>query len=356
MSIVDCKVIDLLNKRKGILLLDETEEELDTRFKKLNLFNMCEMRRTFREMVIRTKQLNRFISGIVINEETLEQSTWGDKQSLTDLIVDAGIQAGVRIPERYLNLTEGRMVVSDPEGLKERLKKYRSSRVSFARIHGRFKYNGEFSEGLVRENCEAMAQIAKYCEEEGLYPLVQPHLVLEKPSSKVFMEATLCIVNNQASALKSLLAKPNNTVLSFKLPAEQDYLTAVRTLDIINSVVGTSFPGVSFLYSELDYGHSFRGLKCVQKLPSEFLFNFCAPLPLEILAIWNGNVTYNKKTQHTIRCSFRKIQDTMWDNRLKMLRRKRLEKMLYMEKKFINREKSITKEMKGLIKRALGFF
>ena len=62
-------------KGKGILAADESTGTITKRFDSINLNSSFENRRKYRELLFKTHDLNKFISGIILFDETIRQST-----------------------------------------------------------------------------------------------------------------------------------------------------------------------------------------------------------------------------------------------------------------------------------------
>ena len=65
---------------KGILAADESTNTIKKRFESINIESNFESRRSYRELLFKTKNLNEFISGVILYDETIKQKT--------DLIVE----------------------------------------------------------------------------------------------------------------------------------------------------------------------------------------------------------------------------------------------------------------------------
>ena len=66
---------NLSNPPKGILAADESTNTIKKRFDTINLDSTFETRRRYRELLFKTDKLNQHISGIIMFDETIRQST-----------------------------------------------------------------------------------------------------------------------------------------------------------------------------------------------------------------------------------------------------------------------------------------
>ena len=61
----------MIEKAKGILAMDESTPTMEKRLKGVGLESTEESRRAYREMLITTQNLGKYISGAILFEETL---------------------------------------------------------------------------------------------------------------------------------------------------------------------------------------------------------------------------------------------------------------------------------------------
>ena len=72
---LDKIAVTLSKPPKGILAADESTNTIAKRFDSISLDSSFENRRKYRELLIKTKDLKKFISGIILYDETIRQST-----------------------------------------------------------------------------------------------------------------------------------------------------------------------------------------------------------------------------------------------------------------------------------------
>jgi fructose-bisphosphate aldolase class I len=67
--------ISLVADDKGLLAMDESNPTCNKRFAKLGIAQTEESRRAYRELILTTPDLGKFISGVILYDETIRQST-----------------------------------------------------------------------------------------------------------------------------------------------------------------------------------------------------------------------------------------------------------------------------------------
>ena len=81
---------------KGIIAIDESNATIAKRFAGVGIENTEENRRAYREMLLTTPKLGDYISGAILYDETLRQST-KDGVPFTKVMMDNGIIPGIKV-------------------------------------------------------------------------------------------------------------------------------------------------------------------------------------------------------------------------------------------------------------------
>src|SRR5687767_7289796 len=81
---------------KGIIAIDESNTTIQKRFDGVGIENTGENRRAYRELLLGTPNLGQYISGAILFDETIRQST-KDGVPFTKLMMDNGIIPGIKV-------------------------------------------------------------------------------------------------------------------------------------------------------------------------------------------------------------------------------------------------------------------
>src|SRR5438552_8179784 len=119
---------------KGILAADESHATIGRRFEPLGIANSEENRRRYREMLLTTKGIGEFISGVILFDETIRQAA-DDGRPFVDVLVKEGIIPGIKVDRgtKPLAGTPGEQVTEGLDGLRERLAEYKKLGARFAK-------------------------------------------------------------------------------------------------------------------------------------------------------------------------------------------------------------------------------
>lgn len=119
---------------KGILAMDESKSTCDRRFEKLGIPTTEERRRTYRQLILTTPQLADFISGAILFDETIRQST-REGISFVKVMQTAGIVPGIKLDLGAKDLARcpGEKVTEGLDGLRDRIAEYYQMGARFAK-------------------------------------------------------------------------------------------------------------------------------------------------------------------------------------------------------------------------------
>ena len=80
----------------GILAADESTGTIGKRFESIKLENTSENARRYRELLFTTPDIEKYISGVILFDETTKQST-KDGKTFIKLLTEKGIIPGIKV-------------------------------------------------------------------------------------------------------------------------------------------------------------------------------------------------------------------------------------------------------------------
>eukprot|EP00168_Porphyra_purpurea_P009724 TRINITY_DN2388_c0_g1_i3.p2 TRINITY_DN2388_c0_g1~~TRINITY_DN2388_c0_g1_i3.p2 ORF type:complete len:215 (-),score=70.68 TRINITY_DN2388_c0_g1_i3:334-978(-) len=119
---------------RGILASDESNSTTGKRLAMVNLENTETNRRRWRELLYTAPDLGQYISGCIMFEETLFQST-GDGKQFVDVLNEQGIKPGIKVDTGLTALprTKNETATTGLDGLPERCARYYAQGARFAK-------------------------------------------------------------------------------------------------------------------------------------------------------------------------------------------------------------------------------
>lgn len=296
----------LMEAGKGILAADESEGTIAKRFAKINLPNSLDLRRDYREMLFRsTNAMTNYISGVILTEETLEQSA-ADGTAFRAILADADVIPGIKVDRGAFPMPgdSGEKITEGLDGLRQRLERYAALGAGFAKWRAVITINDVApTRNNIRANAHALARYAILCQEAGIVPVVEPEVVgdgdpgnhsLERCASvtgdvleNVFKELRLAGVD-----LGGMLLKPNMVlpgVNSRERPSFED--VARRTVAVLREHVPAAVPGIAFLsggQTDEEATAHLSAMNQIQGKPWPMTFSYGRALQNVALRTWAG--------------------------------------------------------------------
>ena len=89
---------NLVSDSKGILAMDESFPTIKKRFEKLNIEDTEKNRQIYRDLLVTAPDLNKYISGAILFDETIKQQTLSG-QSFPDFLNSINIIPGIKVTQ-----------------------------------------------------------------------------------------------------------------------------------------------------------------------------------------------------------------------------------------------------------------
>ncbi len=134
MSELEANARAIVAPGKGILAADESSPTIKKRFDSIRAESTEENRRAYREMLFTAKGAEEFISGVILFDETIRQST-ADGTPFPALLAGKGILPGIKVDTGAKTLAgaEGEKVTEGLDGLRDRIAEYHGLGARFAK-------------------------------------------------------------------------------------------------------------------------------------------------------------------------------------------------------------------------------
>ena len=188
---------------KGILAIDESTGTCKKRFEALGVECSEDARREYRELLVEAPGIELYVSGMILYDETLRQST-KDGRRFVDVLKGKGMIAGIKVDTgaKDLALHAGEQVTEGLDGLRERLAEYAGLGAQFAKWRAVINISEPLpSAACVKANAHALARYAALCQEANIVPMVEPEMIMDGSHS---MERCYAVT---AQVLKTLFAE-----------------------------------------------------------------------------------------------------------------------------------------------------
>jgi len=291
---------------KGILAADESTGTIGQRFSKINVENNEENRRNYRQLLFATEGLEQYISGVILFEETLYQSS-SDGTPFVDILKAKGIIPGIKVDKGVKPLpgTNGEVVTQGIDDLDARAAKYYAQGARFAKwravLHIKDTVGGTPSQLSIDENANTLARYASICQSNGLVPIVEPEVLMDGDFSievaaavtERVIAATYKALSDHHVLLEGSLLKPNmvrsGSDAAVQASAEEIGLATVR---VLQHTVPVAVPGITFLSGGMSEEEASLSLNAINNAPGprpwSLTFSYGRALQQSVLKAWQG--------------------------------------------------------------------
>src|SRR3990167_1264382 len=171
----------LFSPQKGLLAADESNNSAKKRFDGLNIPCSEETRRQYRELLFTAPNLEKYISGIILYDETIRQST-SQGQNFAQYLTQKGIIAGIKVDKGLVDFTNfpTEKITEGLDGLSERLSEYYQMGARFTKWRAALNISDTTpTEASIHANATMMGRYAALTQEAGMVPIVEPEVLYD---------------------------------------------------------------------------------------------------------------------------------------------------------------------------------
>lgn len=301
----DLKVItqSLLAEKKGILAADESNPSANKRFAPLNIEQTEEKRRQYRQLLFMTPNIEEYLSGVILYDETIRQTA--DEETLfPDLLSERGIIPGIKVDMSLKPLPgfEGEKVTQGLDDLDERLEEYKKMGAKFTKWRAVITIGDDIpTRECILANAHALARYAGIVQASDMVPIVEPEVLLEGEhtieKAREVLDKTLQIVFEQAEMykvdLEGLILKTSMVLPGSDSGQEVAHQrVADETAETLRSAVPADVGGVVFLSGGQTPEDAIIHLNEIAKRgPYDWpvTFSYSRALQEPVLQEWAGN-------------------------------------------------------------------
>jgi len=289
----------------GILAADESNGTMGKRLANINVPNEEANRQFYRNFMFNTKDMEKYIGGVILFHETLYQKN-DEGKLLIEALKEKDILLGIKVDKGVVPLpgTDGETVTQGIDGLMDRCAQYKKDGCDFAKWRCVLKIteNGP-SQLAIDQSSQVLARYAAICQANGIVPIVEPEILQDGSHSLERCQyVTEKVLASQYKALsdhhvylEGTLLKPNMVTPGKDCPqratAEQ---IAEATVTAFQRTIPPAMPGVVFLsggHSELDATKYLNAINQYSNghKPWALSFSFGRALQGSALKAWGGN-------------------------------------------------------------------
>jgi fructose-bisphosphate aldolase class I len=293
---------------RGILAADESSGTIKKRFDAINVESTEDNRRDYRELMFRSADAMKSISGVILYDETIWQKA-KDGTPLVDVIKKAGSIPGIKVDEgtKPLPNCPGELITVGLDKLADRLPKYYEQGARFAKWRAVIDIGaGIPSHTAIMTNAHALARYAALCQAAQIVPIVEPEILMDGDHdidrcyevTEWTLKETFQQLYFQRVPLEGIVLKPNMAISGKKASKRAGVQeVAEKTVKMLKACVPGAVPGIAFLSGGQSDEEATAHLDAMNKiggLPWKLTFSYGRALQAAPQKAWSGkaaNVT-----------------------------------------------------------------
>ena len=301
----------MVAKGRGILDADESTGTMEKRLKSVNVECTEKNRLHFRETLFSSSAMKTSISGVILFDETLRQTS-SKGLPIPELIKKSGSIPGIKVDKgvKLLAGSDKEKVTEGLDGLRGRMEEYYKLGARFAKWRAVYSISSKHpSEQCIKSNAHSLARYAAIVQEAKMVPIVEPEVLMDgdhsidrcydvtsKVLNECYKELVIHKVNLKGTVLKPNMILPGADCKSKSTPEE----IAKKTLECLKKNMPTEVPGVAFLsggQSEIEATKNLNEINKINDTSFHFTFSYGRALQQSALKTWAKSMENISKIQ-----------------------------------------------------------
>ncbi|MBA65427.1 MAG: fructose-bisphosphate aldolase class I [Candidatus Marinimicrobia bacterium] len=295
----------MVEKGRGILAADESSPTCKKRFDLINVESNELNRNIYRDMLFTSEGMEEFISGVILFDETLRQSTLKDNIPFPDYLYSLGVVPGIKVDKGAHPLagSNDEKVTDGLDGLNTRLKEYYELGARFAKWRSVITIgNSAPSSTCIGVNAHGLARYAALCQENGIVPIVEPEIIMDGDHSieesfvvtEEVLYTTFYELYSQNVLLEGMILKPNMVLSGYDCPKQASVEeVAEMTVTVLKRCVPSAVPGIAFLSGGQSDEDATAHLNAMNQIlgdnsPWNLTYSYGRALQAPSLKAWSG--------------------------------------------------------------------
>ncbi len=307
-------ISDMVDDHRGILAADESLPTISKRFAAINVEPSEENRRAYRALLLDTPDLGKYISGVILFEETLTQQ---DDRGipLPEAAWSQKIVPGVKVDKGKGPLpgAPGDLITYGLDGLGDRLEQYKQQGARFAKWREVYPISHHNPTHLGRHaNAEMLARYAAACQEKSMVPIVEPEVLMDGDHdidrcasvTEHVLHAVFHALHLHGVSLEYMILKPNMVLPGKDCRTADPQEVAEATLRTLKRTVPAAVPSINFLSGGQGPEEATANLNAINQLrgnaPWQLSISYGRALQQPALHAWSGKPENRQQAQQEL--------------------------------------------------------
>ncbi len=264
---------------KTILAADESSGTIKKRFATIGVESNPQINRQYRQLLFTAEGIEKYISGVILYDETIRQTT-DEGIPFPTLLTKKGIIPGIKVDQGTAKFKEDGVdtYTNGLDGLAERFAEYKNLGARFSKWRTVYTIaDGSPTNEAVEKNAKDLASYALVSQQASITPIVEPEVLMDgdhrlekcKEVTINVLTAVFAELKKQGVDFKGMILKPNMITAgknnSNQAPVET---VAQETLKVLQTTVPQEVPGIAFLSGGQSPDLATQHLNAMNKLRS----------------------------------------------------------------------------------------
>ncbi len=312
MSNIEHTIDALTQPGRGILAADESIPTITKRLNEISVESTPESRYDYRHLLLSTPGLSDYIGGVILFEESLNQT--GTHGKLTDQM--DGMQIGIKVDKGLTNLpnTPEEKITEGLDGLGQRLEQYQKAGARFTKWRSVYAIDQFKPSALaIKANAEVLARYAAIAQAHDFVPIVEPEVLHDGTHSIdqcyhatcMALDAVFSALHRHHVDLEYIILKPN--MIAPGKASKEDInpdQVAHYTLNAFMRHVPAAVPSINFLSGGISADKAHECLKAMNQigelLPWRLSYSFARALQEPCMQAWQGKASNQEQAQNKL--------------------------------------------------------
>lgn len=293
----------LVERGKGLLAADESNASCQKRFDAVGVPCTEETRREYRELLLTAPGAEKYLSGVILFDETFWQATHSG-QVFREYLKNHNVTPGIKVDKGLIDLPgfANEKLTQGLDGLPERMDTYHGAGARFAK----FRCVITIGEGIPTDECIGantfvLSRYARICQDAGIVPIVEPEVLYDGEHTIEQCEAvTTHVYDVLFQTMRAFRVHLPGAILKtgMVLPGKDSGVVmdhddvATRTVRALHDHVPAELGGVVFLSGGQTSNDAFTNLNRIAKQgphPWGVTFSYSRALQDPVLKAWAAN-------------------------------------------------------------------
>ena len=302
----------MVEKGKGILAADESTPTCTKRFESINTDSTAESRNFYRNMLFTAENIEKYISGVILSDETFHQSELSSGMKFPEFLASKDILPGIKVDGGLEDFSPHEKITVGLDGLSERLGKYYALGARFAKWRAVITPGDSLpTDDCILANAKNLAKYAQLCQQANLVPIVEPEVLMDGAhtidDSFDITSRTLNMVFDQLDEhniiLQGIVLKPNMILSGYDCTYQASIEeVAEKTFNCLSAHVPSEVPGIAFLSGGQSDEDATLHLNEMNKYETDWnlTFSYGRALQQPALKAWSGQIENVKNAQEAL--------------------------------------------------------